>query len=210
MELSQSINICRNNGDRLLEDAKHLYDFDRYASAYGIAKLAQEEYAKGFILKLVDSGALNWSNEVQKSLNHHVAKQVVSIILDFLNPSYEEFSRMIKEQKLLEKPQKVLDAVSIYVYEILKRWESSNWRWVEDPIYDKEAKSVFNKKEEKMKHDAFYVKILRDGRAIDSTKKFTKEIVKLEIEKTERYSGSINTDHYNYKEIVEILKVMKN
>lgn len=209
MELTESIKICVRNGDRLLEDAKWLCDFDRYASAYGIAKLAQEEYAKGFILQLVESGALNWDDEVKRSLNHHVSKQLISIILDHINPDFDEFMKLVKNKTLLNRPPKVSDAINIYIHEILSRWKSSTWWWAEEPIYDKEAKSVFNKKEEKIKHNAFFVKILNDGRAVDSTSRFTKDIVQAEIEKTGRYSGSINVDDFKYKEIVEILKEMK-
>ena len=172
MELSQSIKICENNGNRLLEDAKYLYDFDRFASAYGLAKLAQEEFAKGFILRLVESGALKWTKEVRRSLNHHVSKQLMAVILEFLNPDTDDFLKMIENNTLLTRPRKVSDAIDIYVHEVLRRWESANWIWAEDPEYDKEAKSIFDGKEDRKKQNALYVQISRDGRAIDFTANF--------------------------------------
>ena len=212
MELLQSIKVCEKNGVRLLEDSEYLYDFDRYASAYGLAKLSQEEFAKGFILKLVENGALKWTTEVRRSLNHHVSKQLMVVILEFLNPDTDEFLKMIENKTLLNRPRKVSDAINIYVHEVLRRWESANWFWAEDPEYDKEAKSIFDGKEDKIKQNAFYVKISKDGRAIDSTANFKKKSVKEEIEKAKRYGHFLNLsdDDSRYKEIVEILKLLKS
>ena len=212
MELLQSIKVCEKNGVRLLEDSEYLYDFDRYASAYGLAKLAQEEFAKGFILKLVENGALKWTTEVRRSLNHHVSKQLMVVILEFLNPDTDEFLKMIENKTLLNRPRKVSDAINIYVHEVLRRWESANWFWAEDLEYDKEAKSIFDGKEDKIKQNAFYVKISKDGRAIDSTPNFKKKSVKEEIEKAKRYGHFLNwsDDDSRYKEIVEILKLLKS
>lgn len=212
MELLQSIKVCEKNGVRLLEDSEYLCDFDRYASAYGLAKLAQEEFAKGFILKLVENGALKWTTEVRRSLNHHVSKQLMVVILEFLNPDTDDFLKMIEDKTLINRPRKVSDAINIYVHEVLRRWESANWFWAEDPEYDKEAKSIFNGKEDKIKQSAFYVGISKDGRAIDSTANFKKKGVKEEIEKAKRYGHFLNwsDNDSRYKEIVEILKLLKS
>lgn len=211
MGLSQSIQICKKNGKRLLEDAEYLYDFDRYASAYGLAKLAQEEFAKGFILKLVENGALKWTAEVRRSLNHHVSKQLMAVIIDFLYPDTDEFIKMVENKTLLNRPKKVSDAINIYVHEVLNRWESSNWFWFEDPKYDKEAKSIFEGKEDKIKQNAFYVRISSDGKAIDSSLNFNKKNTKIEIEKANRFGsfvGSKNNDT-RFEEIIEIVKLIK-
>lgn len=210
MELSQSIKICIKNGNRLLDDAEYLHDFDRYASAYGLAKLAQEEFAKGFILKLIASGALKWSTEVRRSLNHHVSKQLMTLILEFLNPDTDDFLKMIENKTLLDRPRKVSDAINIYVHEVLRRWESANWFWAEDPEYDREAKSVFDGKEDKTKQNAFYVRISKDGKATDATLNFKKENTAVEIDKAKRYGSFVAGKHddFRYEEIVEIIKTI--
>jgi len=212
MELSQSIKVCEKNGYRLLEDSKYLYDFDRYASAYGLAKLAQEEFAKGFILKLIKDGALKWTKEVRISLNHHISKQLMAIILEFLNPDTDEFLKMIENKTLFIRPRKVTDTIDIYVHEVLRRWESANWFWAEDPEYDKDAKSILDGKKDKIKQDAFYVRISQDGRAIDFAANFKNEDVKEEIEKAKRYGEFLNSsnDNSRYKEIVKIFKLFKS
>jgi AbiV family abortive infection protein len=211
VELSQSVKICENNGNRLLEDAEYLYGFESYASAYGLAKLAQEEFAKGFILRLVESGALKWTKEVRRSLNHHVSKQLMAVILEFLNPDTSDFLKMVENDTLLKRPRKVSDAINIYVHEVLRRWESANWIWADDPEYDKEAKSIFEGKEDKEKQNSLYVQISSDGRAIDYTANFKKENTKVEIEKAKRYGSFVGSknDDSRFREIVEIIKLIK-
>lgn len=205
MNLNTSIKTCKNNGSRLLEDAEYLYDFDRYPSAFGLTKLAQEEFAKGFILRLVQSGGLKWTKEVRNSLQHHVSKQLMFLILEFLNPDTDEFLKQLKNGTLNKRPPKVVDSMNIYVHEILKRWESKNWFWAEDPIYDKEAIRIFKGKEDEMKQNSFYVKISKDGKATDLTEKINKEMVESEISKTKRCMDFIDhDDDFRYKEIVEL------
>jgi AbiV family abortive infection protein len=209
MDFFSAIKICKKNGERLLEDAEYLYDFERYASAYGLAKLAQEEFAKGFILKIVKSGGLKWSKEVRRSLNHHVSKQLMAIILEFLNPDTDEFLKMIKNRSSFKRPEKVSDAMNIYVHEILKKWESKNWFWLEDPKYVPEAKSILAGKEDKIKQNAFYVEISKQGQAIDFTSRFKKKVVEKEIEKARRYSQFINeNEDFRFKKIVEIFSIL--
>jgi AbiV family abortive infection protein len=211
MKLSKAIADCIENGERLLEDADILCSYERYATSYGLAKLAQEEFAKGFILKLVESGSLNWNKEVQRSLNHHVSKQIMAIILDYIYPTTEQFLEMINNKTFLNRPQKVTDAMNIYVHEILMRWQSKNWIWMENPNYKKEALSVFQQKEEKKKHNAFYIQITKEGKSVNLTKKFTKKVVKVEIESAKRYKQVLNSDgeDVKYNEISEILKIIK-
>ena len=212
MNLSQSIKTCIKNGDRLIDDAGYLFDTERYTSAYALAKLAQEEYAKCFILKLVECGALKWTKEVRRSLNHHVSKQLMVVILEYLNPNTDDFLKMIEDKTWHKRPKKVLDAINIYVHEILRRWESSNWFWVENPKYDKEAKSIFDGAMDNEKQKSLYVKIMKDGRAIDTTMKFTKIVTEKEIEIAKRCGQFISSkdDDFRYKEIVEVFKVLKN
>ncbi|MEK7088581.1 MAG: AbiV family abortive infection protein [Patescibacteria group bacterium] len=209
-KLGNTTKACIKNGNRLLEDAKYLFDFGSYASAYALSKLAQEEFAKSFILKLVEAGSLKWTMEVRKSLKHHVSKQLMGIILEYLNPSTEEFFKMLKDNTLFKKPTKVSDAINIYIHEVLRRWESQNWDWAEDPRYDEEAKSVYRGKEEKLKQDAIYIKISKDGQAINFPTKFEQVDAEEEIEKAGRYGQFLNLKgDLRYKEIAEIFRALK-
>jgi AbiV family abortive infection protein len=204
LKLTQTIQACVKNGDRLSEDAEYLFDFEKYVSAYALARLAQEEFSKCFILKLVQSGALKWTKEVRRSLNHHVSKQLMTLILEYINPDTDDFLRMIKNGTLLKRPRKVSDAINIYIHEVLRRWESANWYWAEEPEYDKVAKSILDGKADKIKQDAFYVKISKDGRAVKPSTQFGRKLAK------EEYGQFVRgkTDDSKYIEIVEIIKML--
>jgi AbiV family abortive infection protein len=209
-QLNKSIKVCEKNGNRLLEDAECLFNYGSNSTVYALVKLAQEEFAKGFILRLVQGGGLKWTLEVRKSLNHHVSKQLMTLILQFLQPETEEFIRKITDGSLFKRPQKVSDAINIYVYEIIKRWESENWEWVETPDYDKNAEHILHGKEEKLKQNAIYVRINKKGEAIDYSSSFTKNMINKEIEKAKSYAQFIGSDYqsYSYNEIIKLLKLM--
>jgi AbiV family abortive infection protein len=71
--LKTAIKGCLKNGQRLVEDAELLLDFDRHPSAFAVAILAQEEFAKAFMLVLVTEGVVPWTPEMRKLLYSHDA-----------------------------------------------------------------------------------------------------------------------------------------
>src|SRR5258707_8407802 len=85
---SRSISACAENGRQLLEDAKFLFDFDRSSTALALSVLAQEEFAKAFLLQLVVDDALPWLPEVQRSMAKHQCKHLLAIVMEWLPPSY--------------------------------------------------------------------------------------------------------------------------
>lgn len=96
----------------------------------------------------------------------------------------------------------------------IKICEKNGNRLLEDAeyLYDKEVKLILDGKEDKIKQDAFYVKISKNGQAIDSTSKFKNKDVKEAIEKVKRYGQfiSVSNDDSRYNDIVEIFKLLKN
>jgi AbiV family abortive infection protein len=212
LEFSTAIEACIKNGSRLLEDSKELHEYDRFPSAYALAKFAQEEFAKSFILHLVKEGALEWSEEVRKSLNHHVSKQLVGVILDYLNPDIEYFLDTTKGNPFIKNRRRTMDSINIYAHEILRRWKSNNWEWAEDPDYDKTAKKVFRGKEDRKKQNSIYVKILKDGTAINLPSKISRTDTEHEIEKAKRfgsYVGQMEKESDSAREkIVESFKII--
>lgn len=207
-EFRSSARLCLKNGERLLADAEHLFDWNRYPSAFALAKLAQEEFAKCFILKLASRGELKWTKAVHASLKHHVSKQLLSLILDYLNPDTEEFLFMLKNNTLHLMPKKVADAMNIYLGEILAKWESRYWS---DPLeYGDEARGIWKGGEDRLKQGAFYIEIAKDGRAINFPGRFRKKIAYQEIEKSKRYLGVLSGGRKDsrYKEISKIFRLM--
>ncbi len=202
-----SARACLKNGERLLADSENLFDWERYPSAFALAKLAQEEFAKCFILKLVAIGTLRWTRVVRRSLNHHISKQLMALILDYLYPDTDELMAMIKN-KSWGMPKKVADAMNIYIHEILMRWESKNWEWSDPPQYDGEAKLVFSGKQDRTKQDALYVDIASDGSVIKSSSKFSKKIIEIEIEKTRRYkyAAAMHSSELSRRDVSSIFR----
>src|SRR5258708_29679659 len=84
--LSKSISASSANGKKLLEDAKFLFDFDRFSTALALSVLAQEEFAKAFLLQLVVDGALPWLPQVQRSMARHQCKHLLAIVMEWLPP----------------------------------------------------------------------------------------------------------------------------
>lgn len=84
--LARSIAATIENGKKLLSDAEFLFDFDRYSTAFALSVLAQEEFAKAFLLQLVADSALPWVPEVRRSMTRHECKHLLGIVLEWLPP----------------------------------------------------------------------------------------------------------------------------
>lgn len=78
----RAILAALENGDRVLEDSKWLFDCDRFPTSYALAVLGQEEYAKALLLSLVYKGAVPWSSYVQRALTDHICKQLLAVVLE--------------------------------------------------------------------------------------------------------------------------------
>jgi AbiV family abortive infection protein len=94
---SRTISACAENGKKLLEDAKYLFDSDRYSTALALSVLAQEEFAKAFVLQLVVDDALPWLPEIQRSMARHQCKHLLAIVMEWLPPF--DFDLLAEQQK---------------------------------------------------------------------------------------------------------------
>jgi AbiV family abortive infection protein len=93
----RSLAACNENGKKLLEDAKTMLDWDRFSTALALAVLAQEEFAKSFLLQLVADEALPWVPEVQRSMARHQSKHLLAIVMEWLPPF--DFDRLEEQRK---------------------------------------------------------------------------------------------------------------
>ena len=80
----ETITACVKNGRRLLEDSEYLNEYDSYSTARALALLAQEEFAKAYIMKLVKEGAFPWCNEILRATRDHICKQLISVLMEYL------------------------------------------------------------------------------------------------------------------------------
>lgn len=185
----KSSDACLQNGERLWEDARHMSDFEHLPSAYALSILAQEEFAKAFLLHLIGEHIIPWNTEIQRSLQDHSCKHLLVLVMDWLNPPTEEFIATLKKPLELEEPYSpshVASALNIYRHEKIGRWESRNWCWVEEPEYDSAAKKVSQGYIDRLKQDALYVRISKTGEIASLPSAITGNEVEKELEKSER------------------------
>jgi len=166
----EAIEACIKNGKRLIVDSETLRDCERFTTAKALAILAQEEFAKAYLIRLVQEGAIPWCNEIFKATRDHHCKQLVGIVMEYLFTPWEVAELWEREKRVREKfpdfllPAKVADALNIFCHEKIARWRSSSWGWAEDPKYDVEAKRIWKGQLEKSKQNAIYVSIGKDGK----------------------------------------------
>ncbi|MGA7562753.1 MAG: AbiV family abortive infection protein [Desulfobaccales bacterium] len=164
----KAIDACIKNGRRLLEDSEYMKDYDRLPTAKALAILAQEEFAKAYILRLVQEEAIPWCDEILRATKDHNCKHLMAMIMEYLFTPLD-VSSLERDQKIKDNfpdfklPRKVADALNIFCHEKVSRWKSSPWCWDEDPQYDSEARKVWKGQIDKTKQNAFYVSIGKNG-----------------------------------------------
>ncbi len=215
----KAIQASLENGDRLLEDAQWLLDLERYATTYALCILAQEEYAKAFLLHLIDVQALPWNIEVRRVLRDHACKQLLGLILDFLNPDIDEFLARIKKGNTIKRyrlPSYIADAINIIRYEKVPREDSYAWRDQDDPPCNPKARKIANGQLDKQKQDALYVRLGKTGQVASTPLRFSAAEATKEFEKAKRLGEVLDRDKiapsgfssFDYKRIVAGFKLV--
>jgi hypothetical protein len=178
------------NGDRLLEDAKLMLEWERFPTAYALAVLAQEEYAKALLLSLVDAGAIPWFADVRRALHDHVCKQLVSVILDYLSPDIDEFLSRHDLSGIGEPrpifPSDVLDAIHLICHERIPRERDRWWLDPSERPLDPRVKAIANGGLDRQKQLAIYVHIGKIGEVCSQPCRVSAEAAKTEVERSER------------------------
>ncbi|MCF8468574.1 MAG: hypothetical protein K9G33_14330 [Sneathiella sp.] len=190
--LLKSIQACIDNGERLLDETYDLEFREPPSSRFFLTMIAQEEFAKAFILFLVKEDVIYFSPHILRSINDHTCKQLVGIIMDYIIMHWEEIDdleRAIREDANLSGllPNDVGSAMEILRYEKIGRWESGTPIWSEDPNYDKSALRIAKGKKDQRKQDSLYVRIGRDGRVCSTPQIITEDERYNEYERAYRY-----------------------
>lgn len=210
---------CCDNGRRLLDEAE-LLEFERpSATRFYLSIIAQEEYAKAFLLYLVSIEAIPWTPFLLRATRDHQCKQLVGIVLDYISPDTDEFLRRtnawLQEHKKPDLPDSVADAINILRHEKIRRWESNNWIWTEDPSYDKIAARVTEGKRNKAKQQALYVELTKSGEISASPEQVTEQQAGDEYERGRRFDSCVRGLVYgkeavpwDYERVKHCFKVM--
>src|SRR5713226_7444405 len=98
LHLIDAAAACISNGERLLHDAECLRDFEHPAGTpFALATIAQEEFAKAFLLFLVSKGVITWNPLIYRVTRNHTCKQLLGFVMSYLSPDIDEYLKWSKE-----------------------------------------------------------------------------------------------------------------
>lgn len=194
--INEAIKACLANGRRILNDDVSFSEFnDPPATAYFLTMIAQEEFAKAFLLALVSRGIFPLDRHILRAARDHTCKQLLAVVMDHLHPDDDEWDARIHRPPGTPWPafpRRVADAITILRFEKIGRWESMEWAYVEEPDYDRDALSVAEGKRDRRKQDALYVRLGADG-GVASVPSATKAEGKAEIKRAERFDWCVRS-----------------
>lgn len=136
-----AITACIENAERLIADRYNLEFLKPPATRFYLILIAEEEFAKAFLLFLVMGGIIPWNRAILRAINNHSCKQLVGIVIDYLIDDWKDIeeleARIRRDIELGERlPSEVASALNILRHEKIRRWEADNWVWAEEPNYD--------------------------------------------------------------------------
>lgn len=212
--LTKAIEASLANGSRLLTESYDLEFREPPATRYYLFMIAQEEFAKAFILYLVREGVAPFSAPVRRAMNDHSSKQLIGMIMDYMIMYWETLDELKAEIRADVElgdllPNDVGSALEILCYEKIGRWAGRNWIWADDPNYDAGAKDVAAGKKDQKKQDALYIRIGRDGRPCSSPAAITKTDAAQELERAVRYRNFVSSATSGGDQSDRFLKVMQ-
>jgi AbiV family abortive infection protein len=220
LRLRTAIRACVENGERLLDDALMLEFQTPPASRLALSLIAQEEFAKAFVLFLVREGVVPRNRNILRALNDHACKQLVGMIIEYVQPHWEtveELQAFVRREVELgyRFPPEIASALNILRFEKIGRWESRGWRWDEPPQYDPTAVHVAKGRRDRIKQDALYVRLDREMHLISTPSETPSERVDEEYARGERYRGFARSllgdapdPGFNYKKVRDAFELL--
>lgn len=190
--LLASTRACIQNGDRLLDETYDVEFRKPPATRFFLVVIAQEEFAKAFLLYLIREGAMPFAAPVLRAINDHACKQLLGMVMDYVIMHWDEIEEL---REFIRKdyesgdqlPKDVGSAMEILRYEKIGRWEGNFGIWAEGPDYDRSALHIADGKKDRHKQDALYVRIGRDGRVCSTPDVITQQETESELERARRY-----------------------
>ncbi len=212
-----TIAACMRNGERLLDESYDLEFRKPSATRYFIVMIAQEEFAKAFILYLIYERVTALTAPIQRAIRDHACKQLVGLILDYMIMHWEEVAEMEAAVRLDHElgdrlPHEVGSAIDLLRYEKIGRWEGIRWAWSEDPGHHRAARRIADGKKDCHKQDALYVRIARDGRIASTPESISDEETQDELARARRYHGFMKSlldgdpQIYRYDKAMAVLR----
>lgn len=167
--IDATIAACIANAEKLEAESYDVEFREPPTLQLFVLLIAQEEYAKAFLLLLVRDGITAFTPPLLRAMNDHACKQLVGVIMDYIVARWEtmeDLERMVKADVDLDDrlPPDVESAVLLLRYEKIGRWKSDLWDWVDPPDYDATMQRIAKGKGDRRRQDALYVRVGADGR----------------------------------------------
>jgi AbiV family abortive infection protein len=208
-----SIDACLTNADRLMEDALQLEFQERGGARLAICMLAQEEYAKAFLLYMVREDLVPWDFDLLRVIRNHACKHLIAIVMEYVDPQWEtmeELEKIIKAEFDLQGrfPPRVSSALNILYHEKIRRGD-----FIDDNDYEADVISVARGERDIIKQDAIYINLDKSCRVKNAPMDVTREDAALEYQRARRYGstviGLIGPDAYEGLQLKKLKEATK-
>lgn len=186
----EAIRACVKNGSRLLQAADRVHEWDHYGTAYALAVLAQEEFAKAFLLYLVQDSAIPWSKEIRKAVRDHKCKHLLSLLMDYLAARGEEWWAKYGSRSTIAEPvalpNNVLAVINLFRHEKIGKMEDRGWDVLDPGDYSPETKQVADGIVDQSKQSAIYVNVGGNGEVLATPDSVSSSQAVRELERGKR------------------------
>jgi AbiV family abortive infection protein len=212
-DVQTSIDGCLANAERLMDDALQLEFQERGGARLAICMLAQEEYAKAFLLYMVREELVPWDSDLLRVIRNHTCKHLVAIVMEYIDPEWEtldELRAIINAEYDLDGrfPPRVSSALNILYHERIRRGD-----FFDDNDYDPDVVAVAFGKRDTVKQDAIYIDLDKSCRVKNTPTKITREDAQAEYERARRYAsivtGLVGPDAYEGLQLKKLKEATK-
>ena len=221
LPLEQAIAASYRNVERLVDDARELFEGGRFPSAYALAVLAQEEAAKVYLLDLVRLGDVPWNDGVKRAVRDHTCKHLLAEVLDYMDSELEAILERARQRlpdppDLLRVPDRILSVLEIFRYEKVSAFIDGHPPfWIEDPKYDPGAVRIAEGRADGLKQDAIYVRLGKNGQlSSEPQHAISEEMAGQALERANRLSSAVRGIEkgtpalWNYDEVRRWLRIL--
>ena len=208
-----SIDACLANAERLMDDALQLEFQERGGMRLAICVLAQEEYAKAFLLYMVREELVPWDSDLLRVMKNHACKHLVAIVMEYVAPEWEtvdELQAILRAEFELDDrfPTHVSSALNILYHEKIRRRD-----FHDDNDYDPRVLAIAFGERDMIKQDAIYIDLDKSCRIKNAPMEVTRKDAQIEYEKSSRYAsivlGLVGPDAYEGLQLKKLKEVMK-
>ena len=209
-DVNASIDACLTNAERLMGDAQALEYQELGGTRLAISILAQEEYAKAFLLYMVREEFLPWESRLLSVIRNHSCKHLLAVVMEWIAPEWdttEELEAILDAEYAAERfPPRVSSALNILYSEKIRGRD-------DDEQYELDVVAIARGKRDAVKQDALYIDLDKSCRTKNNPGGVTQEDAEAEYKRADRYKwivrGLIEPDAFEGIQLRRLKEVMK-